>query len=114
MRDPDSFDELEDWRRNEAPPWIESAIEDYNLTWEGAWALDPDHSPGMQPLDEWDSLRIDADGPEEWSVTIGFDDGSTETLDFGGDWEAAWDLYDLAQALDYVDDERGEVDYEDD
>ena len=112
MREPDSFGELQEWRRNEAPEWIESVIDDYKMTWEAAWSLD--HADGMQAFDDWDHVRIDADGPDDWSVTFDFADGSSTTIDYGDDWGSAWDIYDLAAAADHVDEERGDVDYNDD
>ena len=108
---PEDFDDLRDWRENDAPEWIGELIDDWQLGWETGYVFD---EMGIRDIDEWDSVRIDAESADHWEITISYDDGTQETIDFGDAWEQAWDLYDLAYGYDDVEAERGDIDYNDD
>jgi hypothetical protein len=105
---PDDFGEIRDWYDNDAPDWIRELLDDWMIGMETGWILD---DQGIREIDEWETVRIDADGPDEWSVTITYEDGTSETIDFEGRWEAAWGMYDLADARDDLEAERGDIEY---
>lgn len=105
---PDDFNEIRDWRDNDAPEWIDDLIDNWQVGYEVGWILD---HQDIQEIDHWDTVRIDADGPDDWSVTITYDDGTSDTIDFGSDWSMAWGLWDLADYRDDIEAERGEIEY---
>lgn len=105
---PDDMNEIIRWRNEDAPEWLDELITDWQMGYETAYIMD---DLGVRDIEEWDSVRIDADAADAWEITITYDDGTSETIDFGDRWESAWGMYDLADGRDDLEAERGDIDY---
>lgn len=100
--------EVFDYVEDESPEWIRELVYDYQLSYESAYVFG---EMGIEPVDSWGSVRIDAYAADDWEITIDYDDGSSETIYFGDDWGGAWALWDMAHGRDDVEAERGEIEY---
>lgn len=108
LPDDPSMREVFDYVDNDAPEWIHELVYDWQLTYETAYVFG---QLDIEPVDTWDTVRIDADGPDEWSITITYEDGTSDTIDYDGNWGGAWALFDLAEGRDDLEAERGEIEY---
>lgn len=88
--DPDDIYRLRDWAETDAPDWMEGLYLDTMARL--------DHVE-IEPPEEWETARIihSPDPDDPWIVEIDTEDG-TSSIDFGDNWDAAWQLLDWIMA----------------